>query len=162
MFYHCLPLTAVTETGEHCTFFCTCSITVNTMQHIYCIYVVIFKFCKCSFKFCFRAWLRQTVATSLLNRDALNFKAESIISAKTFRERKNRGTPYQTLFCSKKDPSLPPAISCESYLSSGGPLTAMTGMMIWRVFMTKLHTTSIVVLHVSKLLSVQRKISEQS
>lgn len=90
------------------------------MQHIYYIYVVIFEFCKCSFKICFRAWLRQTVATSLLNRDALNFKTESVISAKRFRERNNRGTPYQTLFCSQKHPPLPPAISCESYLSSGG------------------------------------------
>lgn len=150
MFYPCLPLTAVTETGEHCTFF-----THVTLQLIPCNIFIIFMFCKCSFKICFRAWLQQTAATFLLNRDASNLKAESIISAKRFRERKNRGTPHQTRFCSQKHPSLPPAISSESYLSSGGVcrfcLLQSFDCNDWdddlESISAKLHSISIVVLH---------------
>lgn len=101
--------TAVTETGKHCIF----SACVP-LQLISCNRVMIFMWSyfifKCSFKIHFRAWLLQTAAISLLNRDGPNFKVESIISARRSRERKNRGTTIQTLICSQKHPLLQPTL----------------------------------------------------
>lgn len=122
--------TAVTETGEHCIFF-----TCVSLQLISCNRCMIFMWSyfifKCSFKINFRAWLLQTAAISLLNRDGPNFKVESIISARRSRERKNRGTTIQTLVCSQKHSLLQPTMPPKSYLTSGGGCVCSVLWLEW-------------------------------
>lgn len=61
-------------------------------EQIFIDYEVIFRYIFMYFKIGFRAWLLQTAATFLLNRDGRSCRAESTTSARRSRERKNRGT----------------------------------------------------------------------
>lgn len=170
MFYPCLPLTAVTETGEPCTFFAhvplqliPCNIFIIFMWSYLNFVNVVVKFVSGLVTSRLQpspSWT-QTHQTSKQNqqyqpRDSERERTE-VHLIKHYSVLKNipRCHPLYLL-----SPICPPEVCVGSGFCN--PLTALTGMMVWRVFLTKLHAISIVVLHMLKLLSVHRKISEQS